>query len=196
MSIFEDVKASLDIKQVVEHYGYSVNRAGKFVCPFHNDTHPSASIKNNYFNCFVCGAGGDVITFVAKLFGLRNMDACKKLAEDFGLQVAIAPQDTRSRLLADRKRAERLAEQKKQDDLAELVNHTGEILGEYYRYLFQGKQLYPFGTKRHYRALQKLTEAEYYLECYEENPEEYSLQNKRQVENIERELYKWNHETE
>ena len=83
MSIFEEVKSQLNIRQVIEHYGYKVNRAKQFVCPFHNDHKPSASIKNDYFNCFVCGAGGDLITFTAKLFGLNNINACKKLDEDF-----------------------------------------------------------------------------------------------------------------
>ena len=50
MSIFEEVKSQLNIQQVIEHYGFKVNRAKQFVCPFHNDHKPSASIKNNYFN--------------------------------------------------------------------------------------------------------------------------------------------------
>ena len=72
MSIFEDVKRQLNIRQVVEFYGFKVNRANQFICPFHNDHKPSASIKNDYFNCFVCGAGGDLITFTAKLHGINN----------------------------------------------------------------------------------------------------------------------------
>ena len=81
MSIFEEVKRQLTITQVVEHYGYRVNRAHRFLCPFHNDRNPSASIKNDYFNCFVCGAGGDLITFTAKYLGLSNFDACKELVK-------------------------------------------------------------------------------------------------------------------
>ena len=79
MSIFEEVKHRLNIRQVVEFYGFKVNRANQFICPFHNDHKPSASIKNDYFNCFVCGAGGDLITFTAKLHGLSNIDACTRL---------------------------------------------------------------------------------------------------------------------
>ena len=89
MSIFEEVKSQLNIRQVIEHYGYKVNRAKQFVCPFHNDHKPSASIKDDYFNCFVCGAGGDLITFTAKYFGLSNYDAVKKLIEDFNLNIQI-----------------------------------------------------------------------------------------------------------
>ena len=89
MSIFEEVKSQLNIRQVVEFYGFKVNRAKQFICPFHNDHKPSASIKNDYFNCFVCGAGGDLITFTAKYFGLSNYDAVKKLIEDFHLNIQI-----------------------------------------------------------------------------------------------------------
>ena len=82
MSIFEEVKEQLNIRQVVEHYGFKVNRAGRFICPFHPDHKPSAGIKDDYFHCFVCGAGGDLITFTAKHLGLSNLDAAKELVRD------------------------------------------------------------------------------------------------------------------
>ena len=196
MNIFNEVKQSLNVRQVVEFYGFKVNRAGQFPCPFHNDKHPSASIKNDYFNCFVCGAGGDVITFTAKLFGLKNYDACKKLIADFGLHIATEPQDQRSRLQADRERAKRQAEQKRREELEALVQRTGQILADYHRYLWQGLHLYAFDDKRHIRALQRLTEAQYFLECYEESPEAYSVKFRKMVENIERRLHQWHIENE
>jgi DNA primase len=197
MSIFEEVKQELNIRQVVEHYGYKVNRAGQFICPFHNDHKPSASIKNDYFNCFVCGAGGDVITFTARLHGLKNYDACKKLASDFNLHIATAPPQTAiDRLKADRERVKKQAELKKQKELEELIQHTGSVLADYHRYLWQGIQFYPFEHKRHIRGLQRLTEAQYYLKCYDSNPEEYSKQCRKQVGTIERRLYQWHNEVE
>ena len=39
----------------------------------------------HYFYCFGCGATGDVIDLVAKLFNLSSYDAAKKLAYDFGI---------------------------------------------------------------------------------------------------------------
>lgn len=38
-----------------------------------------------HFHCFGCGADGDVIDFVAKLFQLSLRQAAEKLATDFGL---------------------------------------------------------------------------------------------------------------
>ena len=196
MNIFNEVKQSLNIRQVVEYYGYRINRAGKFICPFHNDTNPSASIKNDYFNCFVCGAGGDVIAFTARLFGLKNIDACKKLIADFGLNIATEQQDQKSRLQADRERVRREAEQKKREELEALVQRTGQILADYHRYLWQGLHLYPYDHIRHVMALQRLTEAQYFLECYDASPEAYSVKARKMVENIERRLHQWYHENE
>ena len=196
MSIFDEVKQSLNIRQVVEFYGVKVGRNNTFCCPFHNDTKPSASIKKDYFNCFVCGAGGDLITFTAKLHGLRNYDACKKLASDFHLNVATAPQTQADRLKADRERVKRQQELKRQQEVEHLIQRTGRILADYHCYLWQGLQLYPLEHKRHIMALQELTQAQYYLECYDSNPKEYSLASRKHVEKIERRLYKWHNENE
>ena len=54
-------------------------------CPFHDDRHPSMKLNRDYFYCFGCGATGDVIDFVARLFGLSSYEAAKKLAYDFGI---------------------------------------------------------------------------------------------------------------
>ena len=194
MSIFEEVKSQLNIRQVVEFYGFKVNRSKQFVCPFHNDHKPSASIKNDYFNCFVCGAGGDLITFTAKLHGLSNIDACKKLDQDFHLGLSQQPVSHIDRLKADRERAKRQAELKRQKEIENLIQHTGNVLADYHRYLWQGIHLYPYDNIRHIRALQELTQATYYLECYDDNPKEFSIAFRKQVEHIERRLHQWHNE--
>ena len=193
-NIFAEVKQRLNIRQVVEFYGYKVNRNGQFICAFHNDHKPSASIKNDYFNCFVCGAGGDLITFTAKLHGLSNIDACKKLDQDFNLGLLQQPVSHIDKLKADRERAKRQAELKRQKEIENLIQHTGLVLASYHCYLWQGLQLYHYGHIRHIRALQELTQAQYYLDCYDSNPEDYSLKFRKQVEHIERRLHQWHNE--
>lgn len=195
-NIFTEVKQRLNIRQVVEFYGYKVNRNGQFICAFHNDHKPSASIKKDYFNCFVCGAGGDLITFTARLHGLKNYDACKKLISDFGLNIDTEPQTQADRLKADRERAKRQAELKRQKEIEDLIQRTGLVLASYHCYLWQGLHLYPYGHIRHIRALQRLTEAQYYLECYDNNQKEYSIAFRKQVDNIERRLHQWHNENE
>ena len=85
MTLFETVKHSVTVKQAAEHYGFEVNRGDMICCPFHDDRHPSMKLNRDYFYCFGCGATGDVIDFVARLFGLSSYEAAKKLAYDFGI---------------------------------------------------------------------------------------------------------------
>ena len=85
MNLFETVKSAVTVKQAAEHYGCKVNRGDMICCPFHDDRHPSMKLNRDYFYCFGCGATGDVIDFVARLFGLSSYEAAKKLAYDFGI---------------------------------------------------------------------------------------------------------------
>ena len=84
MNVFEAVKQSVTTRQAAERYGIKVNRNGMCVCPFHNDKNPSMKVDRRFY-CFGCGATGDVIDFVARLFGLSGYEAVKKLAYDFGI---------------------------------------------------------------------------------------------------------------
>ena len=84
MNLFATIKAAVPVKQAAKHYGLKVNRNGMVCCPFHNDRHPSMKLNEDYFFCFGCGAKGDVIDFVAKLFDLSSYEAAQKLAADFG----------------------------------------------------------------------------------------------------------------
>ena len=83
MDIFATVKEAVTIRQAAEHYGLHANRNGMACCPFHKDRPPSMKLNERYFYCFGCGATGDVIDFVARLFGLSSYEAAKKLAHDF-----------------------------------------------------------------------------------------------------------------
>ncbi len=42
-------------------------------------------LNEDYFFCFGCGAKGDVIDLVARLFNMSSYEAAQKLASDFGL---------------------------------------------------------------------------------------------------------------
>ena len=85
MTIYETIKAAISVKQAAEHYGLKVSHNGMACCPFHNDRHPSLKLNEDYFFCFGCGAKGDVIDLVARLFNMSSYEAAQKLASDFGL---------------------------------------------------------------------------------------------------------------
>ena len=73
------------MKEAAQCYGLKIGRGDMVCCPFHNDRTPSMKLNEDYFYCFGCGAHGDVIDFVARLFHLSNYEAAQKLAYDFGI---------------------------------------------------------------------------------------------------------------
>mgnify|MGYP002515092023 CR=1 FL=1 len=44
MSIFENIKDTVSVKQAAEYYGLTVNRSNMCCCPFHDDKTPSMKI--------------------------------------------------------------------------------------------------------------------------------------------------------
>ena len=92
MNIFQKMKERVTARQVAERYGLKVNRNGMACCPFHNDKHPSMKIDRNYY-CFACGAKGDAVNYVVALFGLSQLEAAKKINEDFSLGIPLGKQE-------------------------------------------------------------------------------------------------------
>ena len=95
IDFIERLKTANPIDEVMGSY-VSLRRSGRdFVClcPFHNEKTPSCYIHpdKEYFHCFGCGAGGDVITFTMKYNNLDYMEAVRLLAERGGLPM---PEDT------------------------------------------------------------------------------------------------------
>ena len=84
--IFAQVKQSVTARAAAEFYGIRTNRRGMARCPFHDDHTPSMILDQNYY-CFGCQAKGDVVDFTAKLFGIRPLEAAKKLITDMCLPI-------------------------------------------------------------------------------------------------------------
>ena len=57
------------------------------VCPFHKDSTPSLSVNlnNGLFNCFACGASGDVFAFYQKRHNVNFKEALQELARLAGV---------------------------------------------------------------------------------------------------------------
>ena len=66
MSLFQQVKESLNLIEVAKHYGIEVNRSGFTSCLFHNERTPSLKLYDDHFHCFGCGKSGDVIALIAQ----------------------------------------------------------------------------------------------------------------------------------
>jgi len=87
LNIFEAVKQHVTTRQAASFYGLKVNKSGMCCCPFHPDKTPSMKVDTRY-HCFGCGADGDVVSFVQRLFDLKPYQAARKLAEDFCLMLS------------------------------------------------------------------------------------------------------------
>lgn len=84
-SLFSDILKHSDIVRVISSY-LSLTKKGRnyyALCPFHDDKNPSmiVSPEKQLFKCFVCGTGGNAITFVQKYEKISYFDAAKKVAE-------------------------------------------------------------------------------------------------------------------
>lgn len=91
MDFVEQLKSSVDIVKVIGEY-VSLKRVGAGprymgLCPFHTEKTPSFSVhqSHQFYKCFGCGAGGDVLKFVMEIEGLSFYEALKLLADRYGI---------------------------------------------------------------------------------------------------------------
>lgn len=76
----EEIKRNTTMSDVLAMYGLKIGRNGMVKCPFHDDRRASLKVYNNRsFNCFGCGTGGDVITFVMRFENVDFRTACERL---------------------------------------------------------------------------------------------------------------------
>ena len=161
MNVFEAVKQSVTTRQAAEFYGFWVNRTGKIICPFHDDKNPSMKVDNR-FHCFGCGADGDVIDFVSKLYGISSLEGAKKLTLDFGISY-----DSKSVV-----RKLKTIKQQKSDaqKYAEAESRVFRVLSDYYHLLKRWKVQYAPCIEdenwhpRFIEALQRTSHIEYLLD--------------------------------
>ena len=161
MNLFEIVKYGVDCREAAELYGVEVNRYGMALCPFHNDRHPSLYVADDHYYCFACGAHGDVIDFVGRLFQLSPYNAARKLMADFHL----SPDKPPSAAALHAKRIRTEAQQLKANERL-----CFSVLSDYARVLREWKVQYAPQSpaeapdERFVEACHKLDEVEYYLD--------------------------------
>lgn len=67
----DEIKQSVSMRELVERYGIHIDRKGFCCCPFHKEKTGSMKIYKDSYNCFGCGANGDIFSFV---MGMENCD--------------------------------------------------------------------------------------------------------------------------
>lgn len=93
-------------------------RSGRCPCPIHNGKDYNFSFSRFGYKCFVCGASGDVISFVKEVQRCPTRgDAMKRINADFHLNLPLdsAVSETQSAEI-DRRRAEAKKRQKAIDE--------------------------------------------------------------------------------
>lgn len=77
----------LTMLDVLQSYGFRLNKNKTICCPFHNEKTPSFKTykDDTRYHCFGCDADGDIITFTMLYFGLDFNSALEKLNDDFNL---------------------------------------------------------------------------------------------------------------
>ncbi len=90
MEFAAQLKSQVDIVSVVREYVPSLKKQGvRWVapCPFHQEKTPSFGVHpvHQFYKCFGCGAGGDVINFVMQMEGMTFWEAVTHLAERHGI---------------------------------------------------------------------------------------------------------------
>lgn len=85
MSIFEQIKCSLNLIDVAKYYGIEVNCSGFTSCLFHNERTPSLKLYHDHFYCYGCGKSGDVIALVAQRLNVSQFESAKIIMNDFHL---------------------------------------------------------------------------------------------------------------
>ena len=92
MSTHIDAVRHLSAYEIISRYQGLKHRGGSYIgiCPFHDDTAPSLSVKVSAprtFKCFVCGAGGSGVDYVMKREKLSFVDACREIAIQFSIPI-------------------------------------------------------------------------------------------------------------
>ena len=161
MNVFDAVKQSVTTRQAAEMYGLKMRRNSMVSCPFHNDRTPSMKVDNR-FHCFGCGADGDVIDFVSRLYGISSLEAAQNIASDFGISYDRNP----------KKVTQKKAIRKKTDAqiYAEAEQNCFRVLSDYYHLLRKWEMDYAPSMEDEtwhplfVEALQKKSHLEYLLD--------------------------------
>lgn len=102
MSVTDDIKAKLDIVEIVSPY-VSLQKSGrtfKANCPFHTERTPSFIVNQDRqsWRCFgACATGGDIFGFIMRAENLQFPDALRLLARRAGVELP----DARERKQSD-----------------------------------------------------------------------------------------------
>lgn len=90
-NFIEDLKNKLNIVDIIGQNVQLKKKGANYwgICPFHSEKTPSFSVneEKQFYHCFGCGAGGDIIKFVQDYYKLDFNDAIAKICNDNGIEL-------------------------------------------------------------------------------------------------------------
>jgi DNA primase len=139
-SSIQQIKARAEVLDVVSEVVQLKQRGRNYfgLCPFHEEKTPSFSVNPalGIFHCFGCGKGGNAVTFVMEYEKIEYVEALKRLAERYGIQIEY----------------EKGADDLQKGDTALLYELHGIAMGIYQEQLFsdKGQQALEYLEKRRF----------------------------------------------
>ncbi len=108
-TFIDDLLQQADILRIISDYVSLKKKGASYwaCCPFHNEKTSSFHVvpARQFFKCFGCGKGGNVINFVMEIEGCPFPEAVKIVADKCGVQVPAA-EDSQAFEERDRQRAD------------------------------------------------------------------------------------------
>lgn len=88
-----EIRNSVNIVDIISEYIPLVQKGKNFfgICPFHDDHNPSMSVspEKQIYTCFVCGATGNVFSFIMDYEKVSFLEAVKKVADKLNIDLKI-----------------------------------------------------------------------------------------------------------
>lgn len=97
MSISQDkileIRSKANIVEIISEYVPLIQKGKNYfgICPFHDDHNPSMSVspEKQIYTCFVCGAHGNVFSFIMDYENLSFVEAVKIVGNKVGVKVDV-----------------------------------------------------------------------------------------------------------
>jgi len=87
----DDLLVRVDIVDIIDSHVPLKKTGSNYTarCPFHNEKSPSFNVNRNkqFYHCFGCGVGGNVITFLMEFNHLSFVEAIEELATFAGVEI-------------------------------------------------------------------------------------------------------------
>ena len=170
----EAIKERVSMPDAIARYApIPAPRRNRIPCPVHNGTNFNLGFSDRLYHCFVCGSGGDVISFTQHVFGIDFRAAIEKINNDFEIGLPIKRRMTlREQREAEQKHREIMAERERKEQEERAYNDLYTSLCNEWHRLSKNKEVYaPKSPDAEWNplfveALQKIDYQEYLIDSF------------------------------